>query len=357
MKTIIYLMAIYNTEKYVGQAIESLMRSFKYAKSKDSETDAYLIIRNDGSTDNATNVIKDKIKKYNNIFLFENTKNIGILETRKNLFLDAHELVKEKKIINENDIYLSLFDSDDICVDTRVIKQLKEFEADSSLMSCGGQVLLFKDDVNVVHNSCGIFSDYKKTYDEVKVDSLFQSSALSPCMSFRYNWIKQRLENLDRSQWWANVRMGEDWAAIVDFMSEKDFKYKNIDKVVLFYRRHEDSMTNVITDGIDTDQAKIRNKAFSYINLELTEQEHLLHIAISPCRHWGIYNVDFFQMNQKNIYEMSADLMKKIIKANKENNFYNQIYLETYTNEVMKNIKYYQHMDLVNVPILLKIGK
>lgn len=350
-------MAIYNTQQYVGDAIESLMKSFKYAKSIDNEIDPYLIIRNDGSTDNAKDVILEKIKKNSNIFLLENIKNIGILETRRNLFLDAHDLVKEKKIINEQDIYLSLFDSDDICVETRVIKQLKEFEADSGLTACGGQLLLFKDNPNALYNSFGILNDYKKTYDEVKVDSLFQSSTISPCMSFRYGWIKKRLENLDRKQWWANVRIGEDWAAIVDFMFEKDFKYKNINDVVLLYRRHEDSMTNIITDGVDTDQAQIRNKALSYLNLELTEQEHLLHIAISPCRHWGIYNVDFFQNNQKYIYEMSAKLMQKIIKANKDSNFYNQVYLEKYIAIVMNNIKFYQHIDLVDVPVLLKIGK
>lgn len=350
-------MAIYNTEKYVSEAIESLMKSFLYAKNKDADIDSYLIIRNDGSTDNSRDVIKNKIKKYDNIFLLENIKNVGILETRRSLFLDAYELVKEKKIINEQEVYLSLLDSDDICVETRVLSQLREFEKDSSLIGCGGQLLLFKDNPCALYNSFGILVDYKKSYDEVKVDSLFQSSTISPSMSFRYKWIKKRLENLHRSEWWSNVKIGEDWAAIVDFMSEKDFKYKNINEIVLFYRRHEASMTNIITDGIDTDQAEIRNKAFSYLNLKLTDQEHLLHISISPCRHWGIYNVDFFQLNQKNIYEMSKNLMKKIIVANKENNFYNQIYLERYITKVMENIKHYQHMDVSHMQVLLKIVK
>ena len=350
-------MAIYNTEKYVGEAIESLMKSFLYAKNKDADIDSYLIIRNDGSTDNSKNVITSIIKKYSNIFLLENIKNVGVLETRKDLFLDAHEFIKDRKIMNEQDIYLSFFDSDDICVETRVFNQIQEFENDSSLKGCGGQALLFQDDPGVLHNSWGILSDYKKSYDEVKVDSLFQSSTLAGTMSFKYQWIKKRLENLDRNSWWSNVKMGEDWAAIVDFMSEKDFKYKNINEIVLLYRKHGDATTNVITDGVSTDQAKIRNKALSYLNLKLTEQEHLLHITISPCRHWGIYNVDFFQNNQKNIYEMSEKLMKKIIESNKQNNFYNQIYLEKYITEIMNNIKIYQYIDLSSIPQLLKIGK
>ena len=268
-----------------------------------------------------------------------------------------NKLVKEKKITNEKDIYLSIFDSDDICVETRVLNQLKEFEKDIDLIGCGGQLLLFKDDPYALYSSYGILFDYKKNYDELKVDSLFQSPTTAGSMSFRYEWIKKRIENLDRSKWWSNVQMAEDWASIVDFMGEKDFKFKNIDDVVFLYRRHEGAMTNEVTDGIDTDQARIRNKALSYINLELTEQEHLLYITISPCRHWSVYNVDFFQNNQKNIYEMSEKLMKKIIEANKNNNFYNQNYLEIYISKVMKNIKFYQHMDLVNVPILLRIGK
>lgn len=348
-------MPIYNTEQYVDAAIESLIKSFEHVKNQRNDIDCYLIIRNDGSIDNSRKVIQNKIKKYNNIFLFDNDKNIGILETRRELFLDAHNFIKEKKIMNEKDIYLSFFDSDDICVETRVLKQLIEFEKDSSLIGCGGQLLLFKDDPSNLYESFGVLVDYKKSYEQVKVDSLFQSCSTSGSMSFRYEWIKKRLLNLERSKWWSDVKIGEDWGAIVDFIAEKDFKFKNIDDVVLLYRRHEKAMTNLITDGVNTDQAKIRNKALSYINLELTKEEHLLHISISPCRYWEICNVDFFQMHQKNIYEMGQKLMAKIITANNETNFYDKDYLDMYISKVMKNIKYYQSMNLKGVKTLLKL--
>jgi len=348
-------MALYNTEKYVGEAIESLLKSFSYAKKIDSEIDTYLIIRDDGSTDSSKYIIENKIKAYKNIFLLENEKNIGVLETRRNLFLDADNLIKDKKIKNPKDIYLSFLDSDDICVETRVFNQLKEFKNDSTLIGCGGQALLFKEDPNIQYNPTGILTDYKTNYDAVKVDSLFQSCTLSPCMSFRYDWIKKRLDNLDRKEWWSNLKSAEDWAAIVDFMIDKNFKYKNIKDVAILYRRHEKAMTNIITDGINSDQAKIRNKALSYINLELSEEEHLLYIAISPCRYWGIYNVDFFQKNQKYIYEMSSNLIRKIIASNKHNQFYNEPYLKEYTDKILNNVRKYQNMNLSEVPILLQI--
>lgn len=149
--------------------------------------------------------------------------------------------------------------------------------------------------------------------------------------------------------------MGEDWAAIVDFMGEKNFKYKHTDDVVLLYRRHEQSMTSTVTDGIDTDQAKIRNKALSYIHLDLNKEEHLLLITISPCRHWGIYNIDFFQKYQKDIYLLSVNLLNKIIQANQIHQFYNETYLKEYSKKILENITKYQDMDLTDIDVLLKI--
>ncbi len=355
MQTIIYLIALYNTDKYIEATIDSVMASFQYAKDKNPDINTYLIIRNDGSTDLSKEKVKNKIKEYNNIFLFNNDKNIGLLETRRKLFIDADNLIKDKNIINHQDIYLSIVDSDDICIESRVFNQLITLSEDPTLTGCGGQVLLFQEDPTSTYNPIGILSQYKTNYDEIKVDSIFQSSALTPTMSFRYDWIKYRLDNLDRKDWWANVTMGEDWAAIVDFMGEKNFKYQHTNDVVLLYRKHEKSMTSAVTDGIDTDQAKIRKKALSYINLNLSKEEHLLLITISPCRHWNIYNIDFFQKNQKEIYQLSVKLINKIIEANRKKHFYNEVYLKKYTDEILENIQKYQNLDLSKINVLLKI--
>lgn len=348
-------MALYNTDKYVGEAIESIIQSFNYAKSQDLDIQTYLIVRNDASKDNSASEVMKKVNKYNNVFLLENEKNLGILQTRRLLFKDAYNFVNNNKIKNEENIFLSFLDSDDICCENRVLNQLNYMMEDKGLKSCGGQVLLFKNDIATPYNYYGILSDYKTDYEHVKVDSIFQSSSLSPFMSFRYDWIKNRIENLNDSELWANYRMGEDWSAIVDFMGEKDFKYKNMDEVLIYYRKHEEAMTSVVTDGIGTDQYYIRNKALAYIGLTLTEEEHLLLITISPCRHWAVYNVDFFQQHQDTIYEMTESLIAKILKANEEINFYNQGYLKEYTDKIIDNIRKSQYLNLKNVPVLLKV--
>lgn len=354
MKTIIYLIAIHNTDKYIEESIESITKSFDYAKNIIKNLNTFLIIRDDCSTDSSREKIQNKIQEDNNMFLFKNKQNLGILETRRCLFKDADNLIKEKEILNKEDIYLSFLDSDDLCIETRVYDQLVAFIKDRELKGCGGQPLLFKEEKNI-YVPYGILTDYKKNYDDVKVDSLFQSSTISPTMSFRYDWIKKRLDFLEKNKWWANVKIGEDWSAIVDFMEEKDFKYINIDNPVVLYRRHDSAMTNVVIDGLNTDQTKIRKKALSYINLKLTDEEHLLYITISPCRHWGIYNVDYYQKNQKYIYQMSLSLIEKIINANNVYKFYNEKILKKYTDIILYNIKKYENMDLTKVNILLKI--
>lgn len=348
-------MAIYNTDKYVGQAIDSVIQSFEYAKKHDSDIDCYLIVRNDGSKDNSRAEVLKKVNQYKNVFLFDNEKNVGILKTRRNLFLDAYDFVNKNKIKNEENIFLSFLDSDDLCMPTRVLRQLNEMMSDPTLTACGGQVLLFSDTPDNPYQYVGFLSDYKKDYEAVKVESIFQSSCISPVLSIRYDWVKRRVENMDESLWWANYRMGEDWSFVVEHMADKDFKFKNMDEYLIFYRKHDTSMTSTIEDGVGTDQYHIRNIAMSHMGLVLTDDEHRLLITISPCRHWSICNIDFFRKNQKNIYAMSQSLINKILSKNKISGFYNQQYLTEYTNKILLNIKKYQDMDCSDIPIILSV--
>lgn len=348
-------MAIYNTEKYVGEAIESVIRTFDYAKIHDQEIKTYLIIRNDGSTDNSRDEVVKKMNKHSDIHFFDNPQNMGILKTRRLLLLDSYNFVNSNNIENEENIFLSFMDSDDICVDTRALHQLREMMSDPSLKSCGGQALLFNDNPTNNYEPYGFLTQYKEEYEDVKVDSIFQASSLSPFMSFRYDWVKNRIENLNDSKLWANYRMGEDWSFVVEFMSEKDFKYKNMNDVLIYYRKHEKAMTSTVTDGIGTDQYHIRNTALSYIGLNLTDEEHRLLITISPCRHWAIFNVDFFRKNQKEIYQMSESLINKILSANENSKFYKQDYLKYYTDKILLNVKKHEKMECKDIPIMLKV--
>lgn len=87
------VMPVYNTEKYVGKAIESILQQ--------SFTDFEFLIIDNGSTDGSGEIIDDYSKQDGRIYVLRNEKNTFISEARN----------KALKIIRGE--YLYLIDSDD----------------------------------------------------------------------------------------------------------------------------------------------------------------------------------------------------------------------------------------------------
>lgn len=104
MPRVSVLMPAYNVEKYVGEAIESILnQTFK---------DFEFIIINDGSTDNTAKIIKEYAKKDKRIKFINHSKNKGISETRNELLNSA------------SGKYAAYHDSDDISLPTRLETQV-----------------------------------------------------------------------------------------------------------------------------------------------------------------------------------------------------------------------------------------
>ena len=100
------LMPVYNGEKYLQQAIESIL--------KQTFTDFEFLIINDGSTDNSENIIlsyDDSRIRY-----IKNEENLRLIRTLNK----GIELAKGK--------YIARMDCDDISLPYRFEKQLKEFQ-------------------------------------------------------------------------------------------------------------------------------------------------------------------------------------------------------------------------------------
>jgi len=96
------LMPVYNSEKYLQKAIDSILNQ--------TFTDFEFLIINDASTDNTAKIIKSY--KDLRIKIITNKKNIGITKSL-NLGL---KISKGK--------YLARMDADDICLPNRLIKQV-----------------------------------------------------------------------------------------------------------------------------------------------------------------------------------------------------------------------------------------
>lgn len=109
------LMPVYNSEKYLNEAIESILNQ--------TFVDFEFIIINDASNDNSENIIEsyqDSRIKY-----FKNEKNLGVAKT----------LNKGLKLAQGK--YIARMDSDDISLPERLYKQFKFMEVYNDIDVCG----------------------------------------------------------------------------------------------------------------------------------------------------------------------------------------------------------------------------
>src|SRR3990167_9541788 len=105
MHKVTVLMPIFNVEKYIGEAIKSILTQ--------SFTDLELLIINDGSTDKTANLVR----KYKN--------NRGLVAVLN----QGMKLIKSR--------YLVRMDGDDISLPTRIEKQVQFMESHPEIDVCG----------------------------------------------------------------------------------------------------------------------------------------------------------------------------------------------------------------------------
>ncbi len=135
------LMPAYNVEKYVAEAIESILNQ--------TFTDFEFIIINDGSTDNTAKIIKEYAKKDKRIKFINHAKNRGIVSVRNEL-LD-----------NVGGEYAAFQDSDDISLANRLQTQVNFLDKnlDVSVVSAALQTFPKNEVWSVIENP-GILDFY-----------------------------------------------------------------------------------------------------------------------------------------------------------------------------------------------------
>lgn len=342
---IITLMAAYNAEKTIIETINSFLESEKNVYFNNSKIEGILWIIDDGSKDNTFKLVKNYIKKFNlhNVHIFKNEENKGILKTREILLKDAYFLSDFLESIGEakkENIILTYLDSDDLYTKESLNIRYNFLMKNKEYMVIGGQTELFEEVAHeeyTLYNNYGVYSLYPNSYEEVKVHSLFQSNSLIGLLSIRLKYIENLMWN--NKHIWTKNKMGEDWSFIVENFKNEKFKFCNLKDMLMYYRRHSNQMTNNMTDSVHSDQANIRNKMFRYINLEPSEKEHLLHIAISPCRHWDVVENDFFWENIDSIIEKTKKWFIKIRESNKKTKFLNEKILNSYMSIILSDLK------------------
>lgn len=256
MPKVTVLMPVFNGEKYLREAIESILNQ--------TFTDFEFLIINDGSTDSTVGIINS----YNDsrIRLIHNDRNAGLIVTLNKGFDLA------------NGEYIVRMDCDDISMTERIEKQVHFMDSNLDVGVCGTWFQFVDTGQKIVLPE---FPDAVKAY-------LFYNSALGhPTVIIRTDVLRQHKLYYD-----SKYKHAEDYELWIRL--SKITKLANIPEVLLQYRKHPEQISVVYSRDQGSIANVIRINQLKELGLIPTQDEIDLHldvIANSNINDFSIFNI------------------------------------------------------------------
>lgn len=236
------LMAVYNGEKYIDQAIESILTQ--------TFTNFELLIVNDGSIDRSVAIINSY--KDRRIHLVHHEINQGLVATRNYLL----ELAQGD--------YIATLDCDDISVPKRLATQVAFMERHPDVAVCGSWVKTtgkqkflwrYPTDSNIILA--------RMLFDCPIANS---SSMIRRMMLIRHN-------NYFYRSGYAPAEDYDLWSRV-----SRHSRIANIPKILIYYRIHDQQTSNQVRviDG-DIHAGRVRREQIERLGIEPTKEDSVIH--------------------------------------------------------------------------------
>lgn len=280
------LMSVYNTEKYVGPAVESVLNQ--------TFTDFEFLIFEDCSTDSSLKILENYASEDSRIVLIKNKVNKG-------LTANLHEGMNIAK-----GEFLARMDADDICLPDRFERQIKFLDKNTTISMVGSAVIFFDD------NNYEFVAYQPLKHDEIKVELLLGYTMLHPSVMMKLGDFRKHSLNYDIS-----FRYSQDhdlWVRAIEKL-----KFANLPDPLTKMREHG----NKISTTLKPEQKKLSDRVRKW-------QLEKLRVELST-RELNVFNtiVNGVSENTHDKIKLFEMALLKIIDANKLHGNYNQSLLET----------------------------
>lgn len=233
MTKVSVVMPVYNGERFLQEAIESILdQTFK---------DFEFLIINDGSTDQSEEIIRKYAQIDERINLIINTKNLGIAEATN------------VGIAHVRGEYIALMDQDDISMPERLEKQVVFLDTHPEICAVGGNTAVLDEDGRI-HNRRPVLTSPVL----IRWELLFCNQLRNPTVMMRREiFTKNRLryENFSPLQdyrFWLKLNM-QCWLA-------------NMPENLVTYRLHHDnasiSQSDKYSDNLQVTRNEFINELF-----------------------------------------------------------------------------------------------
>jgi glycosyltransferase involved in cell wall biosynthesis len=254
------LMPVYNAEKYLNRAIDSIL-------SQSYNNIEFLVI-NDGSTDNSLNIIRSY--KDERIVLVENDKNRGLIYSL-NIGI---EIAKGK--------YIARMDADDISFQDRIQKQCNFLEKNITVGILG---TLIEGETKFK-----VYADQKLNSNELKARIIFNNIFNHPTIMFRSSFLKEKNINYN-----SEYPHAEDYNLWLTALNDTEFAI--LIEPLLYYENHQDQVSYIYDQEQRTSILKTQQKFLRSINLEFNDDEMEIHRKLFYQNY--IYDLNFLIAAEK----------------------------------------------------------
>lgn len=286
------LLPVYNCEKYIFEAVESILTQ--------TYTNFELLIIDDCSTDTTLQICKSF--KDDRIIIIEKEKNSGYTNSLNYGF----SIAKGK--------YIARMDGDDISLPMRFEKQVAFMEVNEDVVVCGTNFsIIDKDEIFIL----------PEFNEQLKVRLLYGNCLGHPTVMMRKSVLKDNHIIYD-----TQMEPAEDYALWVQLVVFG--KLHNLQECLLKYRVHDAQVSNLRNERQVTSAKQTRLKLLTYLKVDIsTEQKNIYLKAIDAVEKLSLQEFLLF-----------LDLKKILIAAN--NNFFDKNEFKNYWVSLESNfISYY----------------
>ena len=287
MPKISVIMPVYNGEKYLREAIDSILNQ--------TLSDFEFIIINDASTDKTEEIINS----YNDsrIKHLKNGTNLGVAGSLNRGLDDA------------TGEYIARMDADDISLPMRFEKQVEFLDKNDDIAVCGCETMIF--------GSVGEQNTYTVFGKEnMKINMLFSSCLAHPAVMMRKDVIDKEHYRYDSD--FDKVEDYELWARII-----RKYNMDNVKEVLFKYRVHEKQVTKNYNSEHNYRMTEIRRNILNALDIDFNESEFKAYA--------GYCSGDFKPETQ--LTDL-ADIFEKIIKTG----FYDNSLLIPYFRQIVFSV-------------------
>lgn len=287
------LMPVYNSEKFLNEAIESILNQ--------SYTNLEFIIVNDGSTDKSLRIIKSYTDK--RIKLINNVENKGIVYSLN------------KGLENCTGKYIVRMDSDDISYKTRIEEQVSYMEKNLDVVAAGTYIKIFgeKRKEKIMKNPI--------LYEKIKVKSLFTVPIFHPTAILRRE-IFQKIGYTNEYDGYEDFDL---WQRLI----KAEYKISNLPKVLLKYRIVKTSISNIFQKKLEREYNKLK-KVYKNSLVNILNDNNVSSRIIDQFTILNLTNLIPLKIKKSSDIHEYLELINYLIKENKNNKYYNEKYLKQY---------------------------